>query len=233
MASLTVSEMFGPTVQGEGPSQGRRAGFLRLGRCNLDCGWCDTPFTWDWQGKNGTVYDPTVELSKVPVEDVAAKVVAMNVPLLVVTGGEPLIQQRTLPALFDLLPDHRVEIETNGTFTPTEQVTARAHYNVSPKLANSGITEDRRINPEAITALRDTGKAAWKFVTRDHDCLEELDALVARFDLDPSTVWVMPEGRNQHDLGVHLATIADRAVQSGYNLTGRLHVTVWGDERGR
>ena len=52
--SLTVSEIFGPTFQGEGPFTGRAAVFLRLGRCNLDCKWCDTPYTWDWKGKNGT-----------------------------------------------------------------------------------------------------------------------------------------------------------------------------------
>jgi organic radical activating enzyme len=38
---LVVSEIFGPTVQGEGTSMGRRCGFLRLGGCNLDCAWCD------------------------------------------------------------------------------------------------------------------------------------------------------------------------------------------------
>ena len=46
---LVVAEVFGPTFQGEGPSTGQRAGFVRLGRCNLDCSWCDTPYTWDWE----------------------------------------------------------------------------------------------------------------------------------------------------------------------------------------
>ena len=39
---LVVSEIFGPTWQGEGPSLGRRCGFVRLGRCNLACTFCDT-----------------------------------------------------------------------------------------------------------------------------------------------------------------------------------------------
>src|SRR2546426_6013433 len=42
---LIVSEVFGPTFQGEGPSVGHRAGFVRLGRCNLTCEWCFVPET--------------------------------------------------------------------------------------------------------------------------------------------------------------------------------------------
>jgi 7-carboxy-7-deazaguanine synthase len=230
---MIVSEVFGPTVQGEGPSTGRRCGFLRLGRCNLDCAWCDTPYTWDWTGKNGTVYDPAVELSRVNLTDVADQVLAMGVGLLVVTGGEPMVQQRSVAELCHMLDGVDVEVETNGTIIPqaytTEQVT---RFNVSPKLANSGIAVDRRIIPEAITALNDTGQAAFKFVARDDRCMDEIDGLVTDLGLDPGDVWVMPEGRNTTDLTAHMEAVADRAVGSGYNLSGRLHVTVWGDRRG-
>lgn len=41
---LLVSEVFGPTVQGEGKHCGRIAAFVRLGGCNLHCRWCDTPY---------------------------------------------------------------------------------------------------------------------------------------------------------------------------------------------
>lgn len=234
MDTLTVSEVFGPTVQGEGPSCGRRAAFVRLGRCNLDCSWCDTPFTWDWQGKNGKVYDPTVELSRQSVSSVADRVRGMNVPLVVVTGGEPMIQQRKIVALAEHLVGMEVEVETNGTIRPDNATTrAVARYNCSVKLANSGIERTRRIVPDAIERLRDCGKAAWKFVVRGDDCLREVDGLVADFGLEPATVWVMPEGRDDATLRAHLAAVADRAVSSGYNVTGRLHVTLWGDERGR
>ena len=47
MDDLVVAEIFGPTWQGEGPSAGQVAAFVRLGLCNLTCAWCDTAYTWD------------------------------------------------------------------------------------------------------------------------------------------------------------------------------------------
>ncbi|MDP9441218.1 MAG: 7-carboxy-7-deazaguanine synthase QueE, partial [Actinomycetota bacterium] len=91
---LVVSEVFGPTFQGEGPSIGRRAGFVRLGRCNLACTFCDTPYTWRWED-----HDPAAELTRRNVAGVVADLEGMGVELVVVTGGEPLLQQRHLTGL--------------------------------------------------------------------------------------------------------------------------------------
>src|SRR4051794_5963800 len=93
-ASLVVSEIFGPTWQGEGPSLGRRCGFVRLGRCNLACTWCDTPYTWDWER-----FDPAVELRRTPVDDILSQLDAMDVDMVVISGGEPMLQQRHLALL--------------------------------------------------------------------------------------------------------------------------------------
>ena len=49
MRKLRVNEIFGPTFQGEGPHAGQSAVFLRTSGCNLNCSWCDTPYTWDWE----------------------------------------------------------------------------------------------------------------------------------------------------------------------------------------
>ncbi|MBV9933157.1 MAG: 7-carboxy-7-deazaguanine synthase QueE, partial [Actinobacteria bacterium] len=103
---LTVSECFGPTVQGEGPSVGRRAGFVRLGKCNLACEFCDTPYTWRWDD-----HDPAVELHEQSVADIVERVTAMDVPMVVITGGEPLLQQRELEALARELKQIGMRIE--------------------------------------------------------------------------------------------------------------------------
>src|ERR1700719_782206 len=88
--ALRVSEIF-VSFQGEGPSSGERAVFVRLAGCNLSCQWCDTPYTWDWSR-----YNRVLESHKVVADEVARHVVALAGEygkLLILTGGEPMLQQ--------------------------------------------------------------------------------------------------------------------------------------------
>lgn len=228
---LTVSEVFGPTFQGEGPSLGRRAGFVRLGRCNLACTWCDTPYTWDWQH-----FDPKVELTQRTAEEIAAEITGMQVPLVVVTGGEPLLQQSHLPPLLERLHQagHQIEVETAGTIEPTPNVVAYVdRFNVSPKLANSGNPRDRRYRPDVLHAFAATGKAAFKFVATSPSDLEEAQGIVDESGIDPANVWVMPEGVDAASITTRMHDLATAVQERGWNLTTRLHVVLWGNERGR
>ena len=104
---LRVAELFGPTFQGEGPTIGQRALFVRLSGCNLDCSWCDTPYTWDWNR-----FDQAQESRDTPVTEVVDWVLAHDADLVIITGGEPLIQQRRLlPLAADLTnAGRRIEI---------------------------------------------------------------------------------------------------------------------------
>lgn len=223
---MIVSEVFGPTVQGEGPSLGRRCGFVRLGRCNLACAWCDTPFTWRW-----TDHDPDVELREMTVDAVVSQLDAMKVDMVVITGGEPLLQQRDVKPLVDALRVERgwrVEVETAGTIAPELDVD---HWNVSPKLANSGNPLARRYKPDVLRAFEASGRAAFKFVVADVADLDEVAAMVAECGL--GDVWLMPEGADATTVTARMSWVAPAAVERGWNVTTRLHILVWGDERGR
>lgn len=226
---LVVAEVFGPTFQGEGPSTGRRAAFVRLGRCNLDCSWCDTPFTWDWDR-----FDPATELRRATVPDVLAQLEAMTPEIVVVTGGEPLLQQRRLVPLVEacVARGWPVEIETNGTILPSSELLALVQqWNVSPKLANSGVPLDKRIRPDALATLVTSGRAVFKFVAAAEMDLDEVAGLVDEHALRP--VWIMPEGTDPALMVERARALAQPVLDRGWNLTGRLHVLLWGDERGR
>jgi len=227
--TLVVSEVFGPTFQGEGPTLGRRAAFVRLGRCNLDCAWCDTPYTWDWDR-----FDPAVELAERPVAEIVAELEAMGVDRVVVTGGEPLLQQRRLQPLLEAATARgwAVEVETNGTLAPTPATVALVErFNVSPKTSNSGVSVERAIVPDALAALVASGKAAFKFVATGTEDLDEIAAVVDAHSLSP--VYVMPEGTDAATVTDRGRALADAVGRRGWHLTTRLHVLLWGDERGR
>jgi organic radical activating enzyme len=231
-ASLLVSEIFGPTVSGEGVTCGQRRAFIRLGLCNLHCTWCDTAYTWD-----DTRFDLTKELTLWPVEDIVSEVLAMDVPAVIISGGEPLMNQ-SKPGWSLLLYSLRklgigVEIETNGTIPPNAvTISGTKLFTVSPKLAHAGDSESRRLKPGAIRILKATGKAVFKFVCITPEDVAEVSGLIKDWDIDPSKVWVMPEGIDSQHLCDHLAVITPPAVEAGFNVTTRLHIHIWGNERG-
>lgn len=229
MDDLVLTEVFGPTFQGEGPSAGRRAGFVRLGRCNLDCTWCDTPYTWDWER-----FDPATELRTASVTSVLEELEVMSPEIVVITGGEPLLQQSRLLPLLEGCARRAwpVEIETNGTIAPHESMLPLvAQWNVSPKLANSRIDREKRIKAEALAAFGATGRAIFKFVVVDPGELDEVAELTHAHQLEP--VWIMPEGTDAATLIDRARLLAGAVTERGWNLTPRLHVLLWGDERGR
>src|SRR6188472_820036 len=111
------------SLQGEGPSAGKPCAFVRLSRCNLACTWCDTAYTWRFEGdtrphRDGLAYERQANQVTLSEEDTAARILALGKPRLVVTGGEPLLQAPALARMLALLPGIAVEIETNGTVSP-------------------------------------------------------------------------------------------------------------------
>ncbi|HEX3648557.1 MAG TPA: 7-carboxy-7-deazaguanine synthase QueE [Pseudonocardiaceae bacterium] len=228
---LVVNEMFGPTFQGEGPSTGRYARFLRLFGCHLACVWCDSAQTHDQRR-----YDLAAEQRIVPVADILAWLSGGPAGLVVITGGEPLLQPRVVERLADAIRERQlatdIEIETSGTIAPTASITAAVtRFNVSPKLAHSRLKRHQRIRPAVLKDLAASGKATWKFVVHDVDDLDEIEELVAAYDLRP--VWVMPEGTDSATILARMRLLADPVLVRGWNLSTRLHTLLWENDRGR
>jgi organic radical activating enzyme len=149
MTMYAVKEMFA-TLQGEGYWTGTPALFVRFAGCNLwsgreqdrerdsarngaDCPrWCDTEFT------GGRMY--TCSQIRDGLLDVAQSAGMSSVPLIVFTGGEPLLQLTT--GLCEELTDFwaaRLAVETNGTVPLSEGLRSRLWVTVSPKVEPSRI----------------------------------------------------------------------------------------------
>jgi 7-carboxy-7-deazaguanine synthase len=228
-AVLRVAEMFGPTFQGEGPSAGQLAAFVRLSGCPVRCSWCDEPQTWNWSR-----FDRGAESRPVTAGQIVTWASGIPAELVVITGGEPMTQQRGLIELAGALTDggRRVEIETSGTITPVPVLASSVSaFNVSPKLASGGVPYERRIRPDALAALGATAKAVFKFVACGRGDLDEVAELADRFGLAP--VWIMPEGVTEERVLAGMRDLADDVLSRGWNLTGRMHILLWGGARGR
>jgi len=227
-ATLKVSEIF-ESLQGEGASTGAPCIFVRLAQCNLHCTWCDTKYTWDFDH-----YRYEQEVREQASAEVAQLVNAAPSRRLVLTGGEPLLQQRALKEFFArLAPDISVEVETNGTIVPEAAALSRVNqWNVSPKLTNAGDPEQFRIRPEALTALRDSGRAYLKLVVNGDADFAEADALVASLAWPSERVMFMPEAANREQLRARSFAVADAARARSYRFSSRLHLELWGGRRG-
>jgi 7-carboxy-7-deazaguanine synthase len=238
---LRVNEFFGPTFQGEGPFAGQWSHFLRLSRCNLHCEWCDTPYTWAHTeakaAKHGSkrVYDRKEEEDTLSVDAVLSMIRMNSVKLLVVTGGEPLLQAEPLNELIEGLdPNVTVQFETAGTLPPLPQwsMDDGVYYVVSPKLENSGNTLKERFKVDALKALRNK-EAAFKFVVTDKAELEEVKVIQNEIGILSEKIWIMPEGTTALKVLEGARALAQPVLDMGWNLTLRQHTLLWGDERGR
>ncbi len=228
MLTLRVSEVF-PSLQGEGASAGMPATFLRLGDCNLSCSYCDTPYSWDWRH-----YDRKTELREEDYLVTAARLRQLGPRRLVITGGEPLLQQAALEPLVEELSEFCIEVETNATIVPSKRLLEHVtQWNVSPKLSNSGMLEGQRVKMDVLASLLETEHAWLKFVVTDLEDLDEIRQLVCAANWPGEKVILMPEATTAVELADRSAPIAQAAMQHGYRFSTRLHILLWGDARGR
>ena len=225
---LRISEIF-DSIQGEGASAGTPSLFVRLATCNLRCAWCDTRYTWDW-----SAYRYDQEVTRVAVDDVARRVLASAGTHLVLTGGEPLLQQRALERLLGALAaSHYVEVETNGTLAPSATLAARVdQWNVSPKLGNSSEPRDRRIVRAALAAFAATGRAWLKLVVENDRDGEEAAALAAELGWPKDRVLFMPQASTREALAERSPIVLRLAREHGFGTSPRLHVERWDGRRG-
>ena len=241
---LRTSEIFGPTVQGEGRFAGYPAIFVRLSGCNLDCSWCDTPYTWDWTGKNGTVYIRSEEEFNPSDEQLLSEVkriLTNQDQRIIISGGEPLLQSKNIRAFHDMIRtaglNNPIDIETNGTLNPLDNVNTNIidHYTVSPKFGSSGIEWKPRWNKtiNEFRSLAFVGKADCKFVVSNEEDTKQVEDFIDKFNFPRSNIYIMPEGKTSEELQRSAGLVADTAIRLNVKYSDRLHVRIWEDERKR
>jgi len=226
---VKISEIF-YSVQGEGILAGVPSVFLRTSGCNLRCTWCDTPYTsWNPEGDD------------LALDTILADVRGHGSRHVVVTGGEPLIQQEIVQltqGLKDL--DLHITIETAGT---VYQPVVCGLISISPKLANStpaqrdggrwAAQHDRlRYQPDVLKQLMAEYPYQLKFVVSDPGDLSEIEAILKQTNADRSRVLLMPEGTNSEALSERARWLVEICKREGFRYGPRLHIDIYGNQRG-
>ena len=214
-----ISEVF-RSLQGEGPSAGTPAHFVRLQGCSVGCHWCDTKYSWESAGGR-----------EVAAEGIWAEAEALGgAPMVVITGGEPLEHAGLGPLIEQALARwSRVEVETSG-IAPPPLTHGRLFYNVSPKLPSA--TPRWTDCWESMRAWRAEPNATFKIVVGDPPDPDDALRLIAEHGLPASRVMLMPEGLTDERVRAHAAPLAELCRQHGFRLSPRLHLWLWGAKRG-
>ena len=226
---MQINEIF-KSIQGEGPNFGKPAIFLRTAQCNLKCTWCDTKYTWDWEN-----YDYAKEVKEMAIEEIKEQILDLEIKHLVITGGEPLLQQDDLADLLSFLkPDFYVEIETNCTILPNKMLTDLVdQWNVSPKTENSGNPLELYENDECYYFFANQKNCFFKYVVEDESDIPEIKKFVTKYNIPENHVQLMTQASTKEEISAREKSISELAKVNNFLFSPRLHVAMWGAQRGK
>lgn len=238
--NIRISEIFGPTIQGEGALIGRPTVFVRTGGCDYRCSWCDTLFAVESQYRH--------EWKAMSSEKIWQQIQRLSDgnPLMVsLSGGNPAIQPLGPLIQHGKSQGYTFALETQGSvaknwFRNLDVLT------FSPKPPSSGMCTDWALFEECLAAAHDKPKIILKFVVFD-----EADYLYAREATrryEYFSVYLQPGNHtppsldsaalNEVDIqGItdRMRWLVNRVVEDRWfsaTVLPQLHVMLWGNARG-
>lgn len=250
---LPIVEIFGNTLQGEGPRL-RPAIFIRTGLCNFTCAGfgcerpaptgeviqgCDTihavskKFKPTWKEFNNFMeIVETVKPLIHPNPDIHQDII--------ITGGEPTLHwdNKVFQELIEyyISRGHHVTIESNGSknldFTRAYQ--SKICFSLSVKLAVSGEPEKKRINIPALQNILNNAPAYFKFVVgKDNweDTKKEIFDILNKIPYYVD-VFLMPLGETREKQLENTQFVFEKCAELGFSFSPRIHILAFDDRDG-
>jgi 7-carboxy-7-deazaguanine synthase len=241
MKNICISEIFGPTVQGEGALIGRPTVFVRTGGCDFRCSWCDTLHAVESRFRT--------EWTAMSAEEILARVRVLAGPgplMISLSGGNPALQPLGELLALGRAAGYTFAMETQGSIAK-EWFAELDVLTISPKPPSSGMAADRLKLEECLKAA---GKASssLKFVIAD-----ETDYLFARQTAAwyPELPVFLQPCNHQADKAsagscekepldiekncARLRWLVDKVIADAWyevRVLPQLHVLLWGNKRG-
>lgn len=239
MTALRISEIFGPTIQGEGALIGLPTVFVRTGGCDYRCTWCDslhavdTEYRDQWLAMStDTVWDKIAELSG-------------NKPIMVtLSGGNPAIQPFGPLIKRGHEAGYQFALETQGSvskpwFADLDMLV------LSPKPPSSDMIIDWDMFDDCLQAAGAGPKIALKIVIFDDADYQFAKSTAKRYPLLP--VYLQPCNDtppladeydapiNQDQVVSKILWLIDKTIEDQWfeaHILPQLHVILWGNKRG-
>ncbi|MGG7516683.1 7-carboxy-7-deazaguanine synthase QueE [Allorhizobium undicola] len=238
-ATIRVSEIFGPTIQGEGVLIGQPTVFVRTGGCDYRCSWCDSlhavesRFRADWQPMS--------------VEAIWAEVERLSngKPLMVsLSGGNPAIQPLGPLITHGHARGYRFALETQGS-VPKDWFADLDVLVLSPKPPSSGMETDWAALENCVQAAGGKPQTLLKFIVFDEADYAYAKSAAARFPALP--VYLQPGNHtppppeeedaviDMDGIMTRMHWLVDKVMEDGWftaRVLPQLHVLLWGNRRG-
>lgn len=230
---LNLVEIF-HSIQGEGKYSGKNAIFFRFAGCNLKCKGFSVNLTSPKTGEILTgcdtiraTYIVDFEYEKIlDSDELFAKLPNLEFkPIIVITGGEPLIHYKN-PIFYQFIENliqqnYEVHFETNGTINidfDKFEIYKNCIFAISPKLSNSGEPKEKRVNFKALNLIKQNAKDSfYKFVIDPNfDAKREIDEILHNAK---NEVYCMPLGKNQAEIEENAKFVFKFCLANGYNYT--------------
>jgi 7-carboxy-7-deazaguanine synthase len=240
--TLVVNEIY-LSLQGESTLAGLPCIFVRLTACNLRCSYCDTAYAFT-EGKKQSMADVLAEINR-QAAAYSGRVAGLRMPLVELTGGEPLLQANALPLMRALCDEgFTVLLETSGAHD-ISKVDSRVRRIMDLKCPSSGEVERNRWeNLKHLKALDEI-----KFVVGTEQDYEWSKAQIEEHKLAaicPLLMsWVQPLMPEQQDKSLKKVPVGQRPITRRalaeriiadalpVRFQAQLHKIIWPpDERG-
>lgn len=226
--TIRISEIFGPTIQGEGALIGIPSVFVRTGGCDYRCAWCDTPYAVDSEFRREWLPMTADEIMS------RARELSGEKPLMIsLSGGNPAIQPLAPLIALGRAGGFRFALETQGSvakdwFSDLDVLT------LSPKPPSSGMATDWNALDDCVLAAKNVPQITLKLVVFDDADYEYAKSVEARYPT--LRVYLQPGNlAHENDTLARMRwlvnkTIADKWFEA--TVLPQLHVLLWGNQRG-
>jgi 7-carboxy-7-deazaguanine synthase len=233
MSEIRISEIFGPTIQGEGPLIGTPTVFVRTAGCDYRCTWCDTLYAVLPEHREGWRF-----MSDAAVLGEVNRLTGERPIVVTLSGGNPALQPLADLIRLGRKEGHRFALETQGSvaqpwFSQLDSLV------LSPKPPSSGMAMNLSGLTECIEAAGERPSTALKIVVFDDEDFAFARGISARFPRLP--VYLQPGNPiHQTELDTRgllerLSRLVDKTRAAHWydaRVLPQLHVLVWGNKRG-